>query len=178
MVQPSVLLHICCGPCATHAVQLLGRDYAVTGFFSNSNIAPLEEYRRRRDAAAALARQSGVPLIEDIYDHDSWRAAVAGYEEAPEGGCRCDFCFGYNLNRTATYAGEHGFDVFTTTLTISPHKDSTRIFALGRKLGPFVEIDFKKQDGFRKSVALSRHYDLYRQTYCGCEFSHRPSNEI
>jgi predicted adenine nucleotide alpha hydrolase (AANH) superfamily ATPase len=168
-----LLLHICCAPCATHAVRRLGEDYAVTGFFSNSNIAPREEYERRLDNARRLAALCGIPLLEDGYDHDAWRETVRGLEDEPERGRRCAACFRFNLARTAAYAAAHGFDRFTTTLTISPHKDSRAIFAIGRSLGPFLEVDLKKQDGFLKSRELSREYGLYRQDYCGCEFSAR-----
>ena len=169
--RKSLLLHVCCGPCATQSVRRLSADYAVTGFFSNSNVHPSEEYRRRADAARRMAERLQMRLIEDVYDHDAWLKAVHGHEAEPEGGARCALCFRFNLGRTAAVARERGFDLFTTTLTISPHKSSALIFRVGRQLGPFLEMDFKKQDGFRKSVALSREYGLYRQSYCGCEFS-------
>jgi predicted adenine nucleotide alpha hydrolase (AANH) superfamily ATPase len=172
--RPSLLLHICCAPCATHAVRLLSEAHAVTGFFSNSNIAPREEYDLRLDTARQLARLCEIALIEDAYDHAAWLEAVKGLEKEPERGRRCEACFRYNLARAAAYAAAHGFDRFTTTLTISPHKDTRTIFAIGRSLGPFLEVDLKKQDGFLKSRALSRDYGLYRQDYCGCEFSRRP----
>ena len=120
-----------------------------------------------------MAAICGLPLVEDRYDHDAWLAWVAGLEQEPEQGARCLKCFEFNLSRTAAYARENDFDYFTTTLTISPHKHSATICTIGQQLGPFLAIDFKKRDGFKKSLELSRDYDLYRQTYCGCEFSRR-----
>lgn len=166
-----LLLHICCGPCATHSVELLSRDYAVTGFFSNSNIAPRSEYGQRLASAQLLAGSLGFPMIEDAYDHEAWLETVAGLENEPEGGARCERCFVFNLARAAQYATDHGFELFTTTLSISPHKDTPTLFRVGRELGPFLEIDLKQQDGFRRSIELSRELGLYRQDYCGCEFS-------
>jgi epoxyqueuosine reductase len=168
-----VLLHVCCGPCATHAIERLRTEHEVTLFFSNSNIHPPEEYERRLAAAPPASARLVLPLVEDVYDHAAWRAAVIGLEDEPERGRRCEPCFAFNLSRAADYAREHGFDRFTTTLTISPHKSSATIFRVGASLGPFLAVDFKKGDGFRRGLALSREYGLYRQGYCGCEFSLR-----
>lgn len=166
-----VLLHTCCGPCATHCVRTLQSDYAVTLFFSNSNIAPLAEYERRREAARELAGICAVPLVEDPYDHAAWLAHIEGYEREPERGARCEKCFAFNLGRTADHAADHGFDLFTTTLTVSPHKSAPSIFRIGEAAGPFLKVDFKKKDGFKHSLELSKAYGLYRQNDCGCEFS-------
>ncbi len=167
------LLHVCCAPCATHPVQVLAPDYDVTLFYSNSNIAPAAEYEKRLEQVRVVARASDVPLIEDDYDHDEWLAAVRGLEQEPERGRRCLACFAFSLGRTAAYAQARGYDGFTTTLTLSPHKRSKDIFAIGSALGPFIAVDFKKKDGFNKSLELSCRYGLYRQDYCGCEFSRR-----
>ncbi|TFH43714.1 MAG: epoxyqueuosine reductase QueH [Lysobacterales bacterium] len=176
MCKPSLLLHICCGPCAAHAVEAVRSAYDITGFFSNSNIHPAREYHRRLAEARKLAGLACISLVEDAYCHEEWRAAARGLEDEPERGRRCAVCFRFSLARTARYAVDHGFDRFTSTLTISPHKNSAMIFEIGRSLGPFLDVDFKKQDGFRKSVALSHAYGLYRQNYCGCEFSfHEPA---
>lgn len=172
-VRPRLLLHICCGPCSTHSIERLREAYALTGFFSNSNIAPREEYDRRLAEARRWAGSCDVPFVEDAYDHDAWRAAVRGLEQEPERGRRCEACFRYNLGRAARHAREQGFDLFTTTLTISPHKDSALIFRIGEALGPFLAVDLKKQNGFKRSLDLSRQHGLYRQSYCGCEFSLR-----
>ena len=111
----------------------------------------------------------------DVPDHDAWLAAVRGLENEPEGGARCSRCFRYALSRVAALAAEKGFDAFTTSLTISPHKRSEIICAIGRELDParFLAVDFKKHDGFRRSTQLARERGLYRQDYCGCEFSRR-----
>lgn len=167
-----LLLHVCCGPCATHSILTLREEYDLTLFFSNSNIAPFEEYERRRDTALKLSALCDVPLVCDAYEHEAWLAGVVGLENEPEGGRRCERCFAFNLSRAAGYARTHGFDLFTTTLTISPHKKSETIFRIGAAAGPFLKANLKKRGGFERSVELSARHNLYRQTYCGCEFSH------
>ena len=171
MTPKKLLLHVCCGPCATHCIKVLEAEYQTALFFSNSNIAPKQEYQRRLAAAQILARECRLPLVQDTYDHDAWLEHIRGLEREPEGGARCEKCFEFSLQRTARYAKQHGFDVFTTSLTISPHKDSQLIFRVGGKLGSLLCTDFKKRDGFRHSVELSKAYKLYRQNTCGCEFS-------
>jgi predicted adenine nucleotide alpha hydrolase (AANH) superfamily ATPase len=174
MPKPALLLHTCCGPCATACVERLRDTHAVTLFFSNSNIAPEAEYSKRLEQARKLARALSLPLVEDAYDHDAWLARVRGFEAEPEGGRRCPVCFRFSLERTARHAQAGGFAAFTTTLTVSPHKDSPTIFAIGESWDAFLPVNFKKADGFRRGIALARQYDLYRQDYCGCEFSRRP----
>jgi predicted adenine nucleotide alpha hydrolase (AANH) superfamily ATPase len=166
-----VLLHVCCAPCATHCIRVLRESHDVTLFFSNSNIDPPDEYLKRLAEARNLASRTGLALIEDAYDHALWLERVRGMEHEPERGARCLACFAFSLERTARSAREHGLALFTTTLSVSPHKDSAAIFRVGQALGPFLAADFKKQDGFRRSVELSRQMGLYRQGYCGCEFS-------
>lgn len=168
-----VLLHMCCAPCSTHVIEVLKQEHDIVLFFANSNIAPYEEYQKRLSEAHKIAAMHSLPLVEDRYDHEAWLAAVSGWEQEPEKGRRCTACFRFNLSRAAAYADGHGFDAFTTTLTVSPQKRSADIFAVGEALGAFLRVDFKKQDGFRQSVALSRQQGLYRQNYCGCEFSKR-----
>jgi predicted adenine nucleotide alpha hydrolase (AANH) superfamily ATPase len=171
--QPPLLLHVCCGPCSTHVIEVLTRSHAVTLFFSNSNIWPEVEYRRRLADVRRVAGLMEVPLVEDAYDHDAWLACIEGFEQEPERGKRCEACFAFNLSRAGAYARDHGFIAFTTSLTVSPHKDSPTIFRLGEAAGDFLARDFKKQDGFKRSLELSRKFGLYRQDYCGCEFSRR-----
>ena len=174
-----VLLHACCGPCASHCVpELKARGRSPVVFFSNSNLDSREEYEKRLAAARRLAEAEGVRLVADPYDPASWERAVAGLEAEPEGGARCDRCFRHNLGRAAAKAAELGFEAFSTTLTVSPHKSSPRVFAAGREAaaarpgGPAFEArDFKKRDGFLDSVRLAKAYGLYRQDYCGCRFS-------
>ncbi len=171
-----ILLHICCGPCATACIERLKEQgHEVTLFFCNPNIAPNTEYKRRLDAAKALAEAISVPLTEDYtVTHDDWlNGAANGFEAEPEGGKRCQRCFEFNLSRAAEYAEENGFEFFTTSLTVSPHKRSEMVFSAGKKVGgeKFFEENFKKRDGFKRSLVLTEKYGLYRQTYCGCEFS-------
>lgn len=171
MKKRKLLLHICCGPCATHPIVLLREEYDITLFFANSNISPEAEYEKRLMEAKRLATVCEVPLKEDNYDHEKWLTWIAGSEKEPEGGERCSKCFEYNLGISAEYAVNNGFDLFTTTLTVSPHKNSKLIFEIGEQVGPFLAVDLKKKDGYRKGVELSKAYNLYRQNYCGCEFS-------
>ena len=174
-----ILLHACCGPCSTHCVREL-RESGVEPvlFYSNSNIDTEEEFAKRLAALRAFAAAEGVEVVADAYDPASWERAVAGLEAEPEGGARCDRCFRHNLGRAAAKAAELGFEAFSTTLTVSPHKSSPRVFAAGRAAaaerpgGPAFEArDFKKRDGFLDSVRLAKAYGLYRQDYCGCRFS-------
>jgi len=183
------LLHTCCGPCASACAPVLrAAGDAVTLFFSNSNLDSFAEYERRLAAARTLADAEGVPLVADPYDHAAWLRQVAvGLEAEPERGARCAKCFRFNLARTAAYAAAHGFAGFTTSLTVSPHKPSPVVFAAGEAaaraqaeqtgaVAPtpcFRAVDFKKKDGFLRSLRRSAELDLYRQDYCGCEFSRR-----
>ena len=169
-----VLLHTCCGPCASACVpRLRGEGHDVTMFYSNSNIDTPEEFEKRLAAAKTLAEADSVELVADGYDHGSWlREVAAGLENAPEKGARCEKCFRFNLARTARYAAEHGFDAFATSLTVSPHKVSSRIFEASED-GRFLKADFKKRDGFKESLKRSSELGLYRQGYCGCEFSRK-----
>lgn len=171
-----VLLHVCCAPCASSAVErLLGIGHAVTLLFSNHNIDTLEEHDLRLRHVAKLAAHYNTPLLTDPRDNDAWRATISGHEAAPERGSRCALCFRYSLSRTRDRMLHERLDAFTTTLTTSPHKTSPLIFTIGQELAGerFLPIDFKKRDGFARSLALSRTLELYRQSYCGCVFSRR-----
>jgi predicted adenine nucleotide alpha hydrolase (AANH) superfamily ATPase len=178
----NVLLHTCCAPCASHCVltlQALGHD--VTLFYSNANIAPPEEFLRRLDAVRLLADRVSVPLLIDEPDHDAWlREAASGFETEPERGARCARCFRFSLCRTREAMAAHGLDAFTTTLTVSPHKHAPTLFQVGHDLDAarFLAIDFKKRDGFKHSIQLAEAFGLYRQSYCGCEFSYRSENSV
>lgn len=172
-----LLLHTCCGPCASHCIGVLrelGHD--VTLFYSNANIAPAEEYSKRLENVKLLSSCVKVPLIVDETDHGKWLSQVArGFEKEPERGLRCERCFRLSLERTYAAMLKLNFETFTTTLTISPHKHTPTIFAIGRSLDPerFLAINFKKNDGFKHSLELAAQMGLYRQNYCGCEFSMR-----
>ncbi len=165
----SLLLHVCCACCSTSCIERLNQDYDVTLFFSNSNIFPKKEYDKRLEETRKVAKKLGLPLLEDDYCHEKWLESVKGLESEKEGGKRCVKCFEYNLLRVAKVA--KSFDFFTTTLTVSPYKNSKTIFNLGSNFSKFLDIDFKKKDGFKRSIELSKEYDLYRQNYCGCEYS-------
>ena len=169
------LLHTCCGPCASACVPRLheeGHD-DVTLFFANSNIDTREEFERRRDAAEKLARAEGIPMVVLDYNHDEWLSEVAsGNENEPEKGRRCEKCFRYNLAKTVKYAAENGYEAFATSLTVSPHKISSMVFAANDDIR-FAKFDFKKREGFKISVRRAAELGLYRQAYCGCEFSRR-----
>lgn len=176
--EMKVLLHTCCGPCASACVpRLREAGWDVTLFYSNSNIDSEEEFLKRRDAARILAEAEGIAMAEGEYDHDGWlRDVAAGFENEPEKGCRCARCFAYNLARTARYAEENGFDAFTTSLTVSPHKPSQMVFSSSAD-SRFLKTDFKKKNGFALSVRRAAELGLYRQSWCGCEFSKRERSE-
>jgi len=177
-----VLLHVCCAPCSTYSIEELQKDYEVALFFYNPCIFPKEEYKKRIENAEIIAKEMNCKLISSEYNHQEFLSFVKGFEDESENGLRCLKCFEQRLAKTAEFASKNGFDFFTTTLTISPHKNSKKIFEIAEKLSKenkinFLEIDFKKKDGFKKSTELSKKYSLYRQNYCGCEFSLRSSIE-
>jgi len=175
-MKKSLLLHICCAPDATVSVERLLPGYDITCYFFNPNIHPEEEYHLRLSEAQRLARDMNIPLAWGDYSSKLWMEAVRGLEEEPEGGKRCEVCFSFRLDGTAKYAAQHGFKAFSTVLTVSPHKNADTINKIGSEIGrhyglEFLCLDLKKKDGFGRSVALSKHYKLYRQNYCGCLFS-------
>ena len=154
--------------------------FRVTVLYYNPNIQPREEYDLRlenqRKIIAVLPTPSAVDILECSYDGEKYDAAVRGLESEPEGGARCTVCFHLRLEETAKRASELGYDWFCTTLTVSPHKDAERLNQIGRALGerygvPFLPSDFKKREGYKRSIQLSKEYDLYRQDYCGCLYS-------
>ncbi|MDD5706733.1 MAG: epoxyqueuosine reductase QueH [Kiritimatiellae bacterium] len=170
----AILLHTCCAPCASACIERLRAErYDVTLFFSNANIGSPAECALRLESVRRLAEYLAVPLMVDPTSHDDWLTYIRGLEQAAEGGARCRRCFAYSLRRTAAKAAELGMPHFTTSLSISPHKHSPTLFEEGRAADPqrFLATDFKQRDGFRRSGELARVYGLYRQNYCGCEFS-------
>jgi epoxyqueuosine reductase len=167
-----ILLHVCCAPCSTAvAERLQEQGYDIKLFFSNSNIHPAEEFNKRIDEARKIALMLNLDLIEDAYDHDAWLAHICGLENEPERGKRCLKCFAYSLGKTSIMAQKLGIPGFSTTLTVSRHKSSSDIFSIGSTLQGFLAMDFKKQDGYARSITLAKQFELYRQVYCGCEFS-------
>lgn len=172
-----ILLHTCCGVCASHCIRVLKDEgHAPVLFFSNSNIYPFEEYLSRRDAAKKIADIEQINFVEDIYDHASWQKDVAcGFEQCKERGERCVRCFTYNLRRAYQAIEGNDCEAFTTTLTVSPHKHSPTILAISQAIGGdrFLPYNFKKQNGFLNSIRLAKIHELYQQSYCGCEYSRR-----
>ena len=172
-----LLLHVCCGPCSTSSIErLLEEGYEPVLFFSDSNIFPYEEFCRRYENLLIVARHYGLEVILDSWDHDQWLEWVKGHEMDKEHGERCSLCFRFNLLRAKAKADEMGIGRFATTLTVSRFKSSKAIFAQGDDLPGFEKIDFKKKDGFSRSIQLSKQLGLYRQNWCGCEFSLRDSH--
>ena len=176
--KPSLLLHICCIGCGIHVAEELGRDFSVRLYFYNPNIFPASEYEKRLKETKRVAEMMKLGLIIGAYDHGAWLGIIAGHETDPERGERCRLCYRDRLEKTAEKAAAEKADYFTTTLSVSPHKDARAIGAIGREAASrrgvkFLDRDFKKRDGFKKACAKSRELGLYRQDYCGCEFSVR-----
>ncbi|MDD4796332.1 MAG: epoxyqueuosine reductase QueH [Eubacteriales bacterium] len=183
---PSLLLHSCCAPCSSYVLEYLTRYFRITLLYDNPNIAPRQEHDRRlaeqRTLLDALTLPYPVALLEGAYEPEAFDRLARGREEEPEGGARCAACYALRLQRTAKAAAEGGFDYFTTTLSISPHKDAAVLDNIGRRLADeygvaYLPADFKKRGGYRRSVELSAQYGLYRQDYCGCEFSRRQARQ-
>ncbi len=175
-----LLLHTCCACCSAYVIELLKKDYEITLFFSNSNIYPKQEYEKRLENAEKISKIMNVKLIADEYNHQEWLKTIKGYEQEPEKGKRCEICFRFNLERTAEFAKQNNFEIFATTLTISPHKSHTLINKIGSGLSKqynvkYLESNFKQKDGFKHSTELSKKHNLYRQIYCGCKFSKKKS---
>ena len=177
--RPKLLLHACCGPCSSAVLEQLCAHFEITVLYYNPNTWPAEEYHRRGEELerfVAAAHPLGVTVIEDRYDPQEFYSAVAGLENEPERGERCTVCYRMRLERAAQYARAHGFNWFTTTLSISPVKDPVRLNTIGCELAQqyglnYLQSEFRKKDGYKRSLALSAEYGLYRQDYCGCIFS-------
>jgi predicted adenine nucleotide alpha hydrolase (AANH) superfamily ATPase len=174
--KPKLLLHSCCAPCSSSCIERLIEHFSLTIYFYNPNMDSLEEYNKRAEEQVKLCSLLGVECIIEDYDKHSFFQCAKGYEKAPEGGARCINCFNLRLKKTAEFALENGYEYFTTTLTVSPLKDANKLNAIGQeiaqKLGvKWLPTDFKKKGGYQRSIELSKEYNLYRQNYCGCEFS-------
>lgn len=171
-----LLLHICCAPDQTVAVERTIGEYDVTGFFSNSCIEPRGEYYKRLASSKDLSEIQSIELLEDEYFPNSFLEISKGLENEPEKGKRCKRCIEFRMRRTAEKAAAEGFDIFAATLTVSPHKDADFINRIGTELAlefdiEYLPTDFKKKDGFKRSVELSKEFGIYRQDYCGCRYS-------
>lgn len=178
-VCPSLLLHVCCAPCASSVLEVLYGHFAITVAYYNPNITEEAEYRYRYEELRRYVSErgmTGVRFLEVPYDPEAFFETVRGREEDPEGGARCSLCFDQRLRYTAERAREGGYDYFATTLTVSPLKNAAVLNAIGERVGNevgarYLPSDFKKKNGYQRSIALSREYNLYRQNYCGCVFS-------
>jgi len=174
----ALLLHVCCGPCSTEVIERLAPDFGLRLHFFNPNIFPPGEHDRRMAEAERYATERGHRFIAGPADHAAWLGAVAGLEGEPEGGRRCQRCFAFRLEAAALRAREEGCGTFTTTLTIGPQKSAAEVNAAGEAAGKkhgvrFLAADFKKKDGFLRSCRMAKEAGMYRQDYCGCEFSMR-----
>lgn len=182
--KPTLLLHACCAPCASACIERLKDYFALTVYFYNPNIDGAEEYHKRARELKRFCDDFGVDYIIEDYNSKEFYSAVKGLEEEKECGKRCSVCYALRLKKATEFAKQNGYEYITTTLTISPLKDAQRLNeiggALSQKIGvKFLPSDFKKKGGYLRSIELSREYGLYRQNYCGCEFSkHSSPNEI
>jgi epoxyqueuosine reductase len=181
-MNPKMLLHICCAPCSTHVIDVLKADYDLDGYFYNPNIHPENEYELREKEVQRYAESNNIKLIREEYDDEQWFKLTEGMDDMPEGDKRCEICFEMRLEKTAEYAKEHGYDIIATTLSISPHKNAQKINEIGSKVAKkhgvkFLEADFKKKGGFERSIQMSKQFDLYRQSYCGCIFSKKEAEK-
>lgn len=174
-----LLVHTCCAPCGAYSFEKLKEDgFNPVSFFYNPNIFPSDEYERRLNELLRFSEKNGDEVIIEKNGFEDWQQKIKGFEKEKEGGKRCEICFIHRLEKTALKAQELGFDAFTTTLTISPYKNSEVINKVGNSISKrldikFLEEDFKKNDGFKKTMELSKKYGFYRQNYCGCSYSFR-----
>ena len=177
---PTLLLHSCCAPCSSYVLELLSEFFEITVFFYNPNISPEMEYEQRYFEQQRLINQMdfkhGVQLIKGNYENNVFLDLCRGFENCPEGSDRCSICYKLRLEKTAYTAKKLGFDYFTTTLTVSPYKNAQKLNEIGNSMSKkygisYLFSDFKKNEGYKRSVELSKIYNLYRQNYCGCLFS-------
>jgi predicted adenine nucleotide alpha hydrolase (AANH) superfamily ATPase len=177
---PRLLLHACCAPCSSYVLEYLSRYFEITVLFYNPNISPASEFSYRADELARLISEmplkNPVELCVAHYEPAEFAAIAKGMEHLPEGGERCTACYHLRLEEAARAAKEGAYDYFTTTLSISPLKDAVRLNTIGGELAqeyhvPYLYSDFKKREGYKRSIQLSAEYNLYRQDYCGCAFS-------
>lgn len=178
-----LLLHSCCAPCSTAVIERLINDYNITIYYYNPNIDSSVEFYHRLEEEKRYCKEKNIDVIEDGYDENQFLSQVKGLENEKEGGARCPVCFKLRLKKTAEKAKELGFDIFTTTLSVSPYKNAEILNEIGKTVAnevgiEYLEANFKKKDGYKRSIELSRQYNLYRQNYCGCKFSKRDRSEI
>ncbi len=179
--MPELLLHVCCAPCSTHPINLLTGEFDVIAFFFNPNIYPPDEHAHRETEAREYFTSKRIHFILQPFQRKDWLEKVQPFADCAEGGERCRTCFELRLRKTAETASALGIRYFSTTLTIGPNKSGKVIFPIGEKLAEefglvFLARDFKKQNGYKMSCNLSKEFGMYRQNYCGCEYSFRDRN--
>lgn len=184
---PTLLLHSCCAPCSSYVIEYLSEYFKITVFYYNPNISPEKEYKYRAEEQkrliGSMRTKHEVNFLEGEYNPKEFYDVCKGLEDAPEGGERCIKCFNLRLRKTAQMAKKGNYDYFTTTLTISPLKNAQAINRIGENIGDtygvkYLLSDFKKKEGYKRSIALSAEYKLYRQNYCGCVFSKGKNNLV
>lgn len=177
--KPTLLLHACCAPCTSAVLEYLDKYFAVTLFFYNPNIAPESEFNFRLEELKRLVNEmnlQSINIISPEYNPEEFEDMAKGLEDIPEGGKRCQKCYRLRLLAAVKYAAEQGFDYVTTTLSVSPHKNADWLNEIGMELAKeyganYLCSDFKKKEGYKRSIELSKQYNLYRQNYCGCAYS-------
>lgn len=181
-IRPKLLLHACCAPCSSYVLEYLNKHFDITAYFYNPNISSNEEFSHRAEELGRFVKEfktdNFVTVKIEDYDHSEFINMAMGKEELREGGPRCYDCYKMRIKKSAEYAKENGFDMFTTTLSISPHKRADWLNEIGKEMEKeynvkYLYSDFKKKNGYKRSCELSREYNLYRQSFCGCEFSKR-----
>ena len=183
--KPKLLLHVCCAPCSSYVLTYLCDYFDITILYYNPNISPYDEYEKRLNEAKRLIKElnkDNIHIMECGYENEEFEKIAKGLEDVPEGGIRCRKCYKLRIEKAAKYAKENNFDYFTTTLTISPLKNSQVLNQIGKELEEKYNIkylysDFKKKEGYKTSIILSKKYNLYRQNYCGCIYSKKIMDE-
>ena len=177
-----ILLHSCCAPCSSWVITFLTKYFDITILYYNPNISPIEEYNKRKKEQIKLIKEidtiNKIDIIDCDYDNEIYEHHIKGYEECPERGARCTICFNLRLEKTASLAKDNHYDYFCSTLTVSPYKNASLINEIGETLSKKYDVkwlysDFKKNNGYKNSIELSKKYNLYRQDYCGCVYSQR-----
>lgn len=182
--KKTILLHSCCGPCSSYVITYLTNFFDITILYYNPNISPYEEYLKRKEEQIKIIKElnkiyeNKIDIIDCDYDNEIYEKNIKGLEKEPERGKRCEICYEMRIKKTAEIAKENNYDYFCTTLSVSPFKNATLINQIGEKMEKAYNInwlysDFKKKDGYKKSIALSQKYNLYRQNYCGCIYSQK-----
>ena len=180
--KPKLLLHVCCAPCSSYVLEYLNKYFNISVFYYNPNISTKDEYDKRYNEEQRFVKEypfeNEIKVINGKYDNEKYEKLIDGFQDEKEGGARCFKCYRLRLEESAKYAKENNYDYFTTTLTISPYKNSKVLNEIGNELSQLYGIkylysDFKKRNGYKRSIELSHKYNLYRQDYCGCKYSIR-----